>query len=51
MCMAVLSIKMICKLRLNPFNLGPFGGAHGIDCRSQIRKVIEYGVLSHTRNL
>ena len=33
MCMAVLGITMFRRLKLNIFNLGPFGGSHGlVDC-------------------
>ena len=51
MCMAVLGIKMFHKLKLNIFNLGPFGGAYFIACRLLRRRMIEYGVVSHTHNL
>ena len=33
------------KLKLNIFNLGPFGGAHGVSCRLLIRRIILYRVL------
>ena len=32
MCMALPGIAMFCNLKLNIFNLGQFGGAHGGDC-------------------
>ena len=49
--MAVLGIKMFHKLKLNLFNLVPFGGAHGVSCRLRRNSMIEYGVLSHPYNL
>ena len=32
MCMSVIGITMFCKLKLDFFNLGPFGGSHGVAC-------------------
>ena len=31
--MAILGITMFRKLKLNLFNLGPFGGSRGVACR------------------
>ena len=31
--MAVLDITMFRQFKLDLFNLGPFGGAHGLACR------------------
>ena len=49
--MAVLGITMFCKLKLGIFYLGPFGGSHGVDCILWIIDMVEYVILSHTRNL
>ena len=40
-----------CKLKYNIFNLGPFCGAHGVDCRLRIRRMVDYLVLSNNCNM
>ena len=43
--MDVLGITMFRKFKLNPFDLGSFGGAHSGDFMLVIRRMIVYGVL------